>query len=149
MGPLTTYCQNHGIEVPFLPTAIKVVEKDALFATSAPKRSPYDIRAFVQEALTNPTSNFVLIGDGGHGVVSRAFHYYVANDHLAVFVQLKEGTDPSVIETTLDCVKDLFDQLKDKHLPPGKRMIVELSDFDGEDGERWTWVDAQKKGSMA
>ena len=144
MDPFRSYCHDHGIDVPFLPTAVQEVEKDALYATYDPERSPYDIKAFVQEALSKPTHNFVLIGNAGHGVVSRAFHYYVETDNLAVFVQLKEGQDSSRrIEATLGCVQDLFEMMKEKHLPPGKRMVVEISDF--EQVERWTWVEPGNK----
>lgn len=143
MGPLQQYCRDHGIELPPLPpnTHIEEVQKDVLFGTDSHKPSPRSITTFVAEALANKTDDYVLIGTAGHGTVSKAFHYYVVTDHLALFIQLHENTEPKKIKGALTCVNYFFQHMQriqesGHPLPAGKRMVVEYSDFDE---NRWAW----------
>lgn len=87
--------EAEGIPMPPLTTAeeagLQIVE-DHVFATRSIKTSPYAINAYVNEVLRGDApASYVLAGFAGGGVASSAFHYFVVEDGLAIFVQIAWG----------------------------------------------------------
>lgn len=111
--------------------------------------SPYDLEAYVAEFLTHPMPPYVLIGFAGHGISSRAIHYYSISEHLAIFAQLSYGnafSDESFLRDRIDAIFHGLDLLstaarkcQDKHLlPKERRLLLVESDFYG---SGWGWID--------
>lgn len=149
MNPLQS-CQQFfdaaHIKMPFIPADEKanitaVEGSDTVFGTRKTlDQSLYDITAFVKEAISTPTKDYVLLGTDGHGVSSHAMHYYAVKGHIALFIQLKDA-DTSYVDGNLKAIDYLFklmSEVEHKHpLPEGKRLVVVQSDFYG---SGWGWV---------
>lgn len=87
--------EAEGIPLPPLSTdeqaALQAVD-DHLFATRSVKASPYTIESYVGEVLRGDApASYVLLGFAGGGVASSAFHYFVVEEGMAIFVQIAWG----------------------------------------------------------
>lgn len=137
------------MKMPYIPDDEKanmtaVEGSDTAFGTRKTlDQSLYDINAFVQEAISKPTKDYVLVGQDGHGVNSHAMHYYVVKGHIALFIQLKDDS-ASYVDGNLKAVDYIFKLMaeveKKNPLPTDKRLVVVQSDFYG---SGWGWVTGQ------
>ena len=53
--------------------------------------SAYNIQSFIQELSETYIERYVIIEHAGHGANSYALHYYMVDDHYALFLQLPWG----------------------------------------------------------
>lgn len=87
--------EAEGIPMPPLTSAeeaaLQAVD-DHLFATRAVETSPYTLDAYLNEVLRGDApASYVLLGFAGGGVASSAFHYFVVEEGMAIFVQIAWG----------------------------------------------------------
>jgi hypothetical protein len=118
-----------------------------VFGTRDCPTTIYDLNSFLEEVLSSKVEDYVLFGAGGHGVSSRAIHYYAVYQHLALFIQLGDGIykDESEkrdrINGTFYAIEYLYDAIaaadKNGLIPDGQRLLVIDSDFYG---RGWEWI---------
>lgn len=130
----------------------------AMFASRPLTSGLYGLEPFVAEYLATPEP-FVALGFDGHGLVSQAVHYYLADERVAVFVQQRWGTlfddpahDRECWAIMIKHTRKLL-ELAAERFPAGERLIVVQSSFDqprfgwqraGETGQpRWELCAAQ------
>lgn len=87
--------EAEGVPLPALSPAEQaalLAVDDHLFATRPIKDSPYTLNAYVNELLRGDApASYVLLGFAGGGVASSAFHYFVVEEGMAIFVQIAWG----------------------------------------------------------
>lgn len=152
MNPLIScmsFFKEQKLETPFIPEKEKpqiTCIQEGVYGSKTPTQSLYDLTAFVQEVVTKPCKDYILLGLAGHGVKSRAIHYYVVKGPIAVFIQLKYGNEQETRERIDGILYGVERMLKsvveDKKLPEGKRLLVIQSDFNA---SGWGWVIGQPK----
>ncbi|WP_299734880.1 hypothetical protein [uncultured Endozoicomonas sp.] len=54
--------------------------------------SPWRIQWFMEEFMSKPVEDYLVVGYAGHGVESYALHYYLVTSNLAVFFQIAAET---------------------------------------------------------
>lgn len=140
--PELPFCQGK----PLIPMRADQPDK---FGTKPFSEPLYDIDAWVKKFLASNRESFVALGLDGHGIASRAFHYYAADGSLAVFIQRRHGSavhDPDearqAIAATFALIQDLFDAMKKQSVPKDKILLVVDSDFYG---KGWGWIQADSK----
>lgn len=124
---------------PWVPPALtdRLIEPaPGVFASRPLATGLYDLEHFVAEYIAAPVSEpCVALGFGGHGLVSQAVHYYLADERVAVFVQQRWGAlfdDPErgrerFAIMTKHARKLL--ELAAEHFPAGERLIAVQSSF--------------------
>jgi len=146
------YFQKEKLDLPFIPPdeKQKIVEfQGDVFGSKPNSQSLYDIQAFVNEVLSKPVEDYVMLGFAGHGVESRGIHYYASKGNLALFIQLKYGGAFDDEEATRDRINGIFHMIgylfesiesakKAKLIPKDKRLLIVESDFYG---KGWGWID--------
>ena len=123
-----------------------------LFGTLIPENGVYALETFVTNLRQSEnTEDYLITGIDGHGIASQAFHYYIVNGPLAIFLQLSWG-NPLVdqeqarqkIEGALAFVdyllKDMETACQTRKVPEDKRLVVIHSDFSN---SRWSWTPLQ------
>lgn len=130
------YFESVQLEMPFIHQEekrkiIHITDAGEVFGSKTPLKNLYDINTFVGEVLSKPISDYVVMGLAGHGVKSRAIHYYAVKEHLALFVQINEQESRDAIDGTFHAIQYIFEALeaKNKALPEGKRLLIIQSDF--------------------
>lgn len=150
------YFATEGLNFPYVTEAdsgkFLAISQD-IFGTYPQAKDVYgNLQGYVMEALSTPRE-YVLFGVDGHGINSKAMHYYAVKEHVAIFVQIRMGAidengnleDPEEIQSRINGafqgVKRIFDKMKvaeDQHLiQDGQRLLIVESDF-GNSG--WEWV---------
>lgn len=136
------------LEKPMLAAIVEI--QPGLFSTRKDlPYSPYDLEAYVAEFLSHPLEPYVLVGLAGHGISSRAMHYYTVSEHLAIFAQLSYGnafSDEDFLRDRIDAIFHGCDMLsaaahtcQDKQLlNKQRRLLLIESDFYG---HGWGWID--------
>lgn len=134
---LETVFSAQDLPCPWVPPALadQLTEyAPAMFASRPLSNGLYGLEPFVAEYLATPEP-FVALGFDGHGLVSQAVHYYLADERVAVFVQQRWGTlfdDPA---HDRDCFAIMIKyarrllELAAAHFPAGERLIVVQSSF--------------------
>jgi len=145
--------EAEGLTVPLVPQAMGgelVRLGEALYATRRDlPAGPYEIEAFVREALAGETDDYVLFGQDGHGFQSWAVHYFLVRGHLALFVQVEWGGAYSDREVTTRAVTDAFTRAwslveavdaagESGRFEAGERLIVVYSNLS--ENSRWARV---------
>ena len=133
---------NQGLNPPYIPSKVALVD-ESVFGTQKPENLLYDIETYIAEFLTKPTSNYILTGISGRGTESFAIHYYAANEHLGLFIQLNMGAtaltigEPvqSRINGLFGAIPLIFDAAKELKK---RRLLIVQSDFYG---KGWGWTD--------
>jgi hypothetical protein len=140
------YFESIHLGMPFIPSDLEskiVQEEDMLgqptvFGSKPHTNSVYDINAFVLEAISKPTEDFVTVG------TDRQFMHYYAKKHfdgcdLAVFIQIPCGTGSedvrNKIEGTFLGIKRLLNSMPKaaQNLKPPKNaclLVVESPLYD-------------------
>jgi hypothetical protein len=138
-----------GLPVPAIPPqlAARLEQREPwCYATRELDHSPYDWRAFVDEA-DPAVSDYAVLAHAGHGANSYAIHYYLVHGPLRLFLQLGWGgvymDAAATTRTVHDCFR-LADQLDaaiptSRKIPPGASLLIAASDLHG---STWRCVDA-------
>jgi hypothetical protein len=128
---------------------IKILD-ESVFGTKSNPHSLYDITAYVQEFLSQPINDYVMLGYGGHGVGSRGIHYYAVKGQLALFIQLSYDSAALVdfeaarerVDGILEGIGYLFESVntaaKEGLFPENKKLLIIQSDFFG---NGWGWIE--------
>jgi hypothetical protein len=126
--------------------------QDNVFGSKLDPKPLYDISAYVQEFLSQPVEDYVMLGFAGHGACSRGIHYYAVKGNIAVFIQLSYDSAAIVdLESARERIEGIFQSLgylfdsvntaKEKGLiPEQKRLLIVESDFYG---SGWGWIDGR------
>jgi hypothetical protein len=130
MNPLNTYTYlaEHHIRPPYIPPGLEVREAPDL----------YNMESYVNRA-TQPRE-FVRIGLAGDGLGSSAIHYYCVTEKVAIFFQLStsplfdDEANSRRIDGNFALIKTVFEWANNADIPPGKRLVVVVSDLKGENG---------------
>ncbi len=82
--------QSLGVPLPLVPEAL--MEElhpfdDLTFGSMEPGTSLYQLEAFVAQFKGHWPDNYMLYGVSGHGMNSRAVHFYLVTEKSAVFLQ--------------------------------------------------------------
>jgi len=89
-----TLLNNVGIDFPLLPgnlvSDFKQREKSC-FSTMPVTLSPYCFDEYVRAGIAAHIQDYMLISHAGHGANSYAWHYYLVNGPLRLFLQLAWG----------------------------------------------------------
>jgi hypothetical protein len=146
------YFQDEKLQMPFVPTneqpKIKKLQS-GLFSSRNGITEVYDANVYIKEVLSEKVANYVLFGFAGHGVNSRAIHYYAVNEHLAIFIQLGYGNineDTKAVHDRIDGLlhsiqfffMSMDEAAKADLINEGKRLLVVESDFAG---SGWGWIE--------
>lgn len=86
--------EGAGLGFPAIPTdlANRLREhRPWVYATRPLGVSPYDIRAYVDEATRQRVQPYAVLAHAGHGVNSYAIHYYLVIEGLRMFVRVGWG----------------------------------------------------------
>ena len=134
-----------GIDFPPLPRNLasdfKQREKSC-FSTRPVTLSPYRFDEYVREGTTAHVQDYMLIGHAGHGANSYAWHYYLVNGPLRLFLQLAWGgvymDEDRATRTVNECfalVSRLFTAVQEgrdgDHLRSNEPLIIAGSEFYG------------------
>lgn len=152
MDELKTYFDALQIDMPPIPPHLveKMQNFHADFFGTRPDAPPLnEVLAFVQEAVTAPQEDYLLMGIGGHGVKSLAMHYYCATDKVALFYQLYFGipefedarAQQNRLNAAFYAIELILEAVDEKHgeglIPKGQRLLILESDFYG---QGWGWI---------
>ena len=86
--------QRSGLAFPTIPAelASQLTERgNWLFSTRNIDVSPYDLRSFVDEAVTTGAEDYAILAHSGHGVNSYAIQYYLVRGFLRMILLLGWG----------------------------------------------------------
>lgn len=140
-----------GLPCPYVPTEMRgqvARLEEWVYGTRADTSSLYDLGWFVREVGATPVQDYVLFGQAGHGLNSRAMHYYLVRGRLALFLQLAwNGAYENHAEAT-QVVSERFAQAEalsqavetaqhQGRFDPTERLIVVASDFYGSSWRHW------------
>lgn len=148
-GPLdglTTWLTEHGAPVPPVPPELapRLTQRNpATFATRDLGQSPYRLGWFQAEAEAGETGDYLLVGFAGHGLESKALHYYLVHGPLALFIQSlwDSASEPrealaARAAARFAAASRLLDAAerarREGRLGSGVRLVVVVSDFSGE-----------------
>lgn len=149
------YFKSQHLELPFIPSGMrnKLMQLQLDLFGTRETETIYDVNYFIAELLTGDVNNYVLFGFGGHGISSRAMHYYAVNEHLAVFYQLDFGNVFRDEEASADRVLGMFytiplifNEIEKSSsaglIPEGQRLLIVQSDFYG---SGWGWIEGRQE----
>lgn len=146
------FLRTEGLVLPGLPAALAAQMRErapGIYATRALEAPPYALQAHVGALLRSAQpGDFAVVALDGHGVQSWAFHFYLVDGPLALFIQLPWGgaysdatTARTEIERVLAWARPLPQRLAELqqqgHLQPAQKLLVVLTRFSE---SRWTWV---------
>lgn len=141
-----------GLPCPYVPTEMRAQVarlEEWVYGTRADTSSLYDLGWFVREVGTTPVEDYVLFGQAGHGLNSRAMHYYLVRGRLALFLQLawsgayeNRAETTQVVSARLAQAEALSQTVEiaqhQSRFNPSERLIVVASDFYGSNWRRWS-----------
>lgn len=98
--------------------------------------SPYLLADYLAEADGGTPAEYIVIGLAGHGLASRAFHYYLLLDGLMLFVQLQWGSaygDPAQERNHLIRCLDEIDRIVSRRdrIGSGRQLRIVVSFLGG------------------
>ena len=136
---LETVFREQELPCPWVPPALadRITEYvPGMFASRPLATGLYDLEHFVTEYIATPAPEpYVALGFGGHGLVSQAVHYYLADQRVAVFVQQRWGTlldDPERDRERFAIMTKHAGKLLElaaRRFPAGERLIAVQSSF--------------------
>lgn len=147
----------HRFDLPFPPVPLESVDRlrmlgPALFGTRGDGADPWDLDARLRELRAPPVADYLLFGQGGHGVAGTAMHYCCVRHGLAIFVQILWGTAYSDDRMAADEIARAFDRCAElitspaiDRTPPGHRLVAVHSDIHG---QRLGWLDRRGDGEL-
>ncbi len=125
---------------------------EGVFATRTLPIGPYALEAYVGEALAGKApGDYALVGFDGHGMNSRAAHFYLVRGPLALFVQVPWGGAFAEAEAERTEVTQAFDwsgrllarvtELQSTGRWPANRRLFVVETRLGH--RRWGWASAR------
>ena len=140
---------------PWVPPTLanRIIEyAPGMFASRLLGAELYDLELFVAEYLAAPTPEpYVALGFDGHGLVSQAVHYYLADQRVAVFVQQRWGTlfddperDRDRFAIMTGYARKLLELAAAAHFLAGEHLIAIQSSFSS---SRFGWLREGEVGS--
>ena len=137
------FLEEHGLPLPPVPS--ELVDQiralaPGLVTSRDDELGPYYLRPFLDE-LAKPPEPYILFGTAGHGVGAWAMHYYLVQQGLGLFIQLRFGgaygdleRERSRVASTFAVAESVVLAPRLRRLPEGQRLVVVASDLAG---SRW------------
>ena len=132
---------SEGLPCPPVPRKftrnLRQTRYSALFTTNPSLPDPYHFLFYFNQVLAGKSLPMVAFGVSGHGVYSRAMHYYLIDEHIAVLLQdgLPDEAGGWRIrqEQDYDAVSQLFiacqDAVQSHKLAGNKKLVICRSFF--------------------
>lgn len=147
------FFREQGLEFPQIPDQFLSQLREyspTIYSTRELQSPPYDMEVHVQELFDSQHStNYALLAVDGHGVNSWAFHYFLLDGPLALFIQLPWGSAYTQTENARKRINQAIRRSnilsreigrleRSKSLPTGRRLVVVVSPWAE---TRWAWID--------
>lgn len=141
-----------GLALPPVPAHLAASleqRRGEVFSTRELAQSPYALPVFVSEVVEQAdTPDYAVVAFDGHGVNSRAVHYYLVCGPLALFIQLPWGGAYTGTDAARAEIERMFDwaamiqgkvdtALRLGRIEPGRRLVIVASRFSD---AGWRWV---------
>lgn len=116
---------------------LQQIPHSALFTTDPSLPDPYHFQFYLNQLLTGQCPRMVVFGVSGHGFSSRAMHYYMIDQHIAVLFQdglpeTPEGWQEKQI-VDYDLTSQLYiacqDSVATNHLAADEKLVICRSFF--------------------
>lgn len=152
---------NEGLPCPPVPhkflQKLQQTRYSALFTSNPVFPDPYHFLFYLNQLLTGQCQQMVAFGVSGHGFSSRAMHFYLVDDHIAVLLQdglpAEPGDWTARQQQDYDLVSQLSiacqDAVQRQQLGVDEKLVICRSFFQAgqwgvvrESGEKIQWHDS-------
>lgn len=149
---------SEGLPCPLIPykltEQLQQTRYSAMFTTEPTLPDPYHFLFYLNRLLNGEVEAMAAFGVSGHGFYSKAMHYYLVDDHIAVFLQdglpEQQGTWTSERQQDYETISILTiacqDAVQNQTLSPNEKLVICRSFYQppqwgviNESGEKRLW----------